>query len=287
MESSVAVGGLMRWADLHWPDCAALDPARTVALLPLGATEQHGPHLPLCVDSAIVEAVLQAAQPHIGPDLPVLALPLLPVGLSPEHARFPGTLTLAPETALALWRDVGASVARTGVRKLVFFNGHGGHVGLMDLAGRQLRAHHDLLVWGVNWYDLPLHDADGSDLMAVLDPHERRFGVHAGQIETALMLALAPQQVRSSALQAFPSSSAQRAQRYPLLGNGRSAKWYWQMQDLHPAGAAGNAVAADADWGRRVIAAAGRALAQLLHEISTVPLHAAVATPVAGYTSRA
>ncbi len=264
--------GWRRWADLRWPDFDALDPARTVAVLPVGATEQHGPHLPLGVDTAIVEAIVHAAQPHMAAELPALLLPTLPVGLSPEHAAFPGTLTLAPETALALWRDVGAAVARAGVRKLVIFNGHGGHVGLMDLVGRQLRAQHGLLVWGVNWYDLPLQDSDGADLMVAIDPAERRFGVHAGQVETALMLALAPQHVDADALQSYPSSSESRARAYPLLGNGRSAKFYWHMQDLHPSGAAGNAAAADADWGRRVIAAAGRALVQLLQEVSALPL---------------
>ncbi|WP_334133683.1 creatininase family protein [Tepidimonas sp.] len=279
MNDSGITGGMQRWVDLRWPDFAALDGARTVAILPVGTTEQHGPHLPLGVDMAIVEAVLAAAGPHVTADVPALVLPPLPVGLSPEHARFPGTLTLAPETALALWRDVGASVARAGVRKLVFFNGHGGHVGLMDLVGRQLRAQHDLLVWGINWYDLPWHDEEGDRLMAAVDAREQRFGVHAGQVETAVMLALAPQHVRQAALRVYPSSSEARARDYPLLGNGRSAKFYWQMQDIHPAGAAGDAAAADAVWGRRVIDAAGRALARLLQDISAVPLDAAVSQP--------
>jgi creatinine amidohydrolase len=270
---------LKRWADLRWPEVQALDPARTVAVLPLGATEQHGPHLPLGVDTAIAEAVLAAAVPHLPPDAPIYALPTQAVGLSPEHARYPGTLTLSAPTALALLGDIGASVARAGVRKLVFFNGHGGHVGLMDMAGRELRARHDVLVWGVNWYDLPWTEADGHDLQSDLSARERRFGVHAGQVETALMLAMAPQRVALAAARDFASSSEQRAQRWPLLGNGRSAKFAWQMQDLHPAGAAGNATAADAEWGRRVVAAAGRSLAQLLLEVMAVPLTTAVAGP--------
>ncbi|MEW6694939.1 MAG: creatininase family protein [Pseudomonadota bacterium] len=272
---------LKRWADLPWPAFAALDPARTVAVLPVGATEQHGPHLPLDVDTAIVDAVLAAAAPHVPAPAPVYVLPTLPVGLSPEHARFPGTLTLSADTALALWRDIGASVARAGVRKLVIFNGHGGHVGLMDLVGRELRARHDLLVWGVNWFHLPLIEPDGRDLETDVSAHERRFGVHAGQVETALMLAIAPDRVACEALRDFPSTSEQRARRYPLLGNGRSAKLAWQMQDVNPAGAAGNAAAADAEWGRRAVAAAGRALAQLLHEVIEVPLATAVSGPTA------
>lgn len=268
-----------RWADLRWPEVAALDAERTVAVLPLGATEQHGPHLPLDVDTAIVEAVLAAAARYLGHDAPVYVLPTLPVGLSPEHDRFPGTLTLSAETALALWREIGASVARAGVRKLVIFNGHGGHVGLIDLVGRELRSRYNLLVWAVHWFHLPLVEPDGHDLEADLDAHERRFGIHAGQVETSAMLAIAPERVARAAAQNFASTSYERACRYPLLGNGRSAKLAWQMQDVNPTGAAGNAAAADANWGRRAIKAAGRSLAQLLQEVVAVPLSTAVSGP--------
>ena len=103
---------LKRWADLRWPEFAALDLAHTVAVLPVGATEQHGPHLPLDVDTAIVEAVLAAAAGHLPAEAPVYVLPTLPVGLSPEHERFPGTLTLSAETALALWRDLARGARR-------------------------------------------------------------------------------------------------------------------------------------------------------------------------------
>ncbi|MFN4103664.1 MAG: creatininase family protein, partial [Tepidimonas sp.] len=105
---------LKRWADLRWPEFAALDPAHTVAVLPVGATEQHGPHLPLDVDTAIVEAVLAAAAGHLSAEAPVYVLPTLPVGLSPEHERFPGTLNLSAETALALWRGGGGGEAGAG-----------------------------------------------------------------------------------------------------------------------------------------------------------------------------
>src|SRR6478609_1288870 len=115
------------WAELTTRDFAALDPARTVAVLPLGATEQHGPHLPLGVDTCLVEGIVDAALPQLPQDLPVLFLPTQAIGLSPEHARFAGTLTLSAETLIRLWKDIGAGVARAGVRKLVLFNAHGGH----------------------------------------------------------------------------------------------------------------------------------------------------------------
>lgn len=261
-----------QWGDLCTTDFASLDPQRTVAILPVAATEQHGPHLPLSVDADILDGILQAAAPHIPADLPAFLLPSQQVGLSPEHQAFAGTLTLRPQTALQLWQDLGASVARAGVRKLLIFNTHGGHISLMELAGRQLRAEHGLMVIGSSWFNLPLLDSHGQDLMQHISAHEQRFGVHAGQVETALMLALKPSAVRTQQAQAFGSTAQDRAQHYPILGNGRSAKLYWQTQDYNHSGAVGNAAAASADWGAEVLQAAGRSLAQLVQEISDLPL---------------
>ena len=114
---------------------------------------------------------------------------------------------------------------------------------------------------------LPLVDEDGQDLMARMGAEERRFGVHAGQSETAMMLAIAPQSVDMQSARHFASTSQQRAEAFPILGNGSSAKLAWMARDLNPAGAAGNAAAARADYGRALIAASGRALAALLAEI--------------------
>lgn len=252
----------------------SLDPQRTVAILPVAAIEQHGPHLPLSVDADILEGIFQAAAPLLPADVPAYVLPSQLVGLSPEHQQFAGTLTLQPETALRLWQDIGASVARAGVRKLLIFNTHGGHISLMELAGRQLRAQHGLMVWGSSWFNLPVLDDQGQDLMRHISPQEQRFGVHAGQVETALMLALKPSAVRMSQAQAWRSSAQDRAEHYPLLGNGRSAKLYWQTQDYNPSGAIGNASAASAEWGAQVLQAAGKSLVQLVQEVSQVPLHA-------------
>ena len=110
-----------RWADLNTLDFAALDPARTVAVLPLGATEQHGPHLPLSVDTVLVEGVVKAALTHLSATDPVLVLPTQTVGLSTEHTAFAGTLHLSPQTLIQVWCDIGASVARAGVKKLLMF----------------------------------------------------------------------------------------------------------------------------------------------------------------------
>lgn len=268
-----------RWGDLCTTDFAALDPERTVAVLPVAATEQHGPHLPLSVDTDLVEGVLAAAGPHLGEGWPVYVLPTQAVGLSPEHERFAGTLTLRADTILQLWFDIGACVARAGVRKLLIFNSHGGHTGLMDVVGRELRARHDLLVYSASWFNLPLLDEQGQDLNERIAPQEHRFGIHAGLVETSMMLALRPHTVRLAQARDFPSTSQVRAQHWPILGNGRSAKLAWQMQDYHPAGAVGNAAAADAQLGAALVQAAGRSLAALLRELSQLPLSTLVAGP--------
>ena len=255
------------WSGLCSSDFASLDPASTVAVLPLGATEQHGPHLPLNVDSTLVDGIVQASLPLLPAALPVLFLPTQQIGLSPEHARFAGTLTLSAETLIRLWREIGAGVAQAGVKKLVLFNAHGGHVGAMDVVARELRAAHGLIVYSVSWFNLPL-GAAGDQFSA----DEHRFGVHAGEIETSMMLALAPQQVRMAEAQDFASASRDRAASYPILGNGRSAKFGWAMEDYNPLGAAGNAAAAAAPKGQAVVDAAAAQLALLLAEVSRLPL---------------
>lgn len=263
-----------------WADWSTRDFARqradgqlgaTIAVLPVAATEQHGPHLPLRVDTALVDGVVAATVPHIPADVPALFLPTQAVGFSPEHASFPGTLTLKAETVIRLWTELGESVAATGVKKLVLLNSHGGQVGLLDVVARDLRARLGMLVYSVNWFGLPLMGPAGEDVNALFSAHEHRFGIHAGEIETSMMLALAPGQVAMAQAQNFASTSEDRAKKFAILGNGKSAKLGWQIQDYNAAGAVGNAAAATADKGRAVLDAAGRALAQTLAEIHQLP----------------
>jgi creatinine amidohydrolase len=263
------------WADWTTADFERLrasgHAARTIAVLPVAATEQHGPHLPVSVDSVLVNGIVAAALAQLAPQLNVLFLPTQAVGLSPEHARFPGTLSLKNETILRLWTDIAESVAAAGITKLVIFNSHGGHVSVMDLVARDLRARLNMLVYSVSWFNLPLIDAQGEDANALFSPQEHRFGIHAGEIETSMMLALDPAQVDMAQAQDFHSTAQDRAQRFAILGNGKSAKLGWQMQDYNPAGAVGNAANATADKGRVMVDAAGRALARLLVEIDSLP----------------
>jgi len=274
------------WADLSTRDFAAMQAsdvsARTIAVLPVAATEQHGPHLPLSVDTRLVDGVVAASIPHLAKDLPALFLPTQAVGLSVEHARFAGTLTLKNETILRLWTDIAESVAAAGIKKLLIFNAHGGNVSVMDLVARDLRARLSLLVYSASWFNLPLYDAQERDVSSLFEASEHRFGIHGGDIETSMMLALDPAHVSMAHAQNFASTSQQRAQRFAILGNGKSAKLGWQMQDLNPAGAAGNASAATVDKGRAAVDAAGRALARLLAEIDQLPPDTLVAQPKLG-----
>ena len=260
-----------QWSDLTTTDFAAIDLARAIAVLPLGATEQHGPHLPLSVDANLAHSMTDGAVHHLPGDLPALFLPVQRLGYSPEHAGFAGTLSLKAETAMRLWTDIAESVAASGVKKLVLFNTHGGNVGLMDVVAREWRVRLGLLVYSVSWFNLPLLDANGQDVMARFSAEERRFGVHGGEIETAMMLALKPRLVRMAKAQPFASSSQVRAADFAILGNGRSAKLAWAAQDLNPAGVAGDAAAAEVEDGLALLDAASRALAALLVEIDALP----------------
>ena len=259
------------WADWTTTDFAQLDSSSLVAVLPVGAIEQHGPHLPLSVDADLTAGLVQACLPHLTEDAQVVFLPAQVLGYSPEHAAFAGTLTLKAETVMRMWTDIAESVAAAGVKKLVIFNSHGGQVSMMDVVARDWRARLGLLVYSVSWFNLPLLDETGQDVSALFSPQEHRFGVHAGDMETSMMLALRPELVRMDRAQHFHSSAQERAARYPLLGNGKSAKLAWQMQDYNLQGAAGNAAAATAEKGQALVQAAARSLARLLAEVQSLP----------------
>ena len=260
------------WADLtsrHFSQLAASDVInQTVAVLPVAAIEQHGPHLPVSVDTTLVNGVIEAALQHLPADLPVLFMPTQQVGKSNEHIRYPGTLTLSSQTLISVWTELGACVARAGIKKLVLFNSHGGQVSVMDIVARDLRTAHDLMVFSSNWYTLPL----GDEVMNLFTPEEHRFGIHAGDMETSMMLALREKYVDMAHAQHFHTQAEERAKKYPILGNGMSAKLGWQMQDYNPYGAAGDASMATAAKGHAVINAAGLQLARLLQEVSSLPL---------------
>lgn len=253
------------WADYTARDFAALPRERLIAVLPVGAIEQHGPHLPLRVDQAILDGVLAAAIPLIPDDLPALILPTLPVGKSDEHSAYPGTLTFSAATLMAMWSEIGDSVTRAGVRKLVILNSHGGQIAPMDIVARDLRLRHKMLVVAANWFAMGLPPG-------LFTPEEERFGIHAGDMETSVMRALHPDLVQMTHARDFRPLVAEMAKGNRHLGLTPAGKLAWAAQDLHPAGAAGNASLATADKGQQVIDHAARQIVTLLEEVDRMPL---------------
>ncbi len=257
------------WQNLVTTDFAGLDPERTVALLPLAATEQHGPHLPLSTDRVIVDGVVGAACADLPDDLTVLVLPTQAVGESLEHRDFRGTLTLRAETLIGAWCEIGAGVARSGVRKLALVNSHGGQPQIVDIVALRLRADHGMLVARVNTYALGVPEGLFGD-------DERAFGYHAGAVETALMRHLAPALVRDEAVAFFPSAARTIAARHERLGaegmRGERAGLGWMAQDLNPAGAMGDARAGDAARGAAVLAHMAERLRGALIDLGRFPL---------------
>ncbi len=254
------------WADYTSAEFASLDRARIIAVLPIGAIEQHGPHLPLRVDAAIADGIAAAVIGRLPGDSPALFLPTMAIGKSDEHARYPGTLTLSAETVMQVWRDIGASVAASGVRKMVLMNNHGGHIAAMEIVARDLRIRHDMLVYCLNWWALG-HPA------GLYSEGELRHGIHAGDMETSVMRALHPDLVAMAEARDFQPLIQRMEAETPLLGlaPGR-VKFGWQAQDMHPAGACGDATLATAAKGQATIDHAADRIVEVLAQIDATPL---------------
>jgi creatinine amidohydrolase len=255
---------LAHWKDLTHCDFEAIDKDRAVALLPVAAIEQHGPHLPVSVDADINAGIIEAAARHLAENVPVYVLPLMPVGKSNEHVAFPGTLTLTASTVLALWTDLAESVIRTGFRRIVIFNTHGGQPQLVDVVVRDLRVRFGVLAVAANSAALGLPDG-------LFTLEEERFGIHAGAIETSMMLHLCPERVRMNLADDFPSAGIAIERNHQVLRLEGGIGIAWMTQDVHPSGAVGNASLAAAAHGAASIDFAGKRLAILLAEISAYP----------------
>ncbi|MCA8931682.1 MAG: creatininase family protein [Rhodospirillaceae bacterium] len=261
------------WLDLATTDFAAADPARAVAILPVAATEQHGPHLPLGTDAAINRGVLAAALARLDPARWVAVLPAQEVGESLEHAGFPGTLSLSAETVLALWGEIGAAVARAGIRKLILFNSHGGQTGLVDTAAVRLRQRCGLVTVRASTFGLGLPDG-------LVDPAEAEHGLHGGLVETSVMLALAPHLVRRDAAADFRSTAVELAEACDTLRAEGAIGLGWAAQDLNLAGVTGDAAAATAELGQRILAHWAGRLAALIEDVIALPLSVLQAGPL-------
>lgn len=253
------------WHEMTSAEVAALDAARVIAVLPLAAIEQHGPHLPLAVDAIINEGILTRALELAPEQVQVTVLPTLAIGRSDEHGDFPGTLSLSPDTTMRLWSEVAESVAKADIRKLVMFNSHGGHPQLLDIVGRNLRIKHRMLVVQVNSYRLV-------DASRMFGEAELKHGIHGGAIETSMMLHLAPGLVHMDKAENFVPASVRMAEDYGNVGPHGRVPFSWLTQDLHPAGACGDATKASAEHGRALVEQAARAFCAILEEVDRMPL---------------
>jgi creatinine amidohydrolase len=253
------------WQDLTSPEFRELDPQRTIALLPVAAVEQHGPHLPLSTDAVISEGLVRETLQRCTDAFTVLALPPLTVGHSLEHTGFPGTLSASAETLLGLWVDVGRSVERAGIRKLVILNSHGGQGHLVDIAALRLRAELGMFVVRASYPRLGIPD----DLF---DPREVAEGLHGGEVETSLMLHLRPDLVQREALGNPTALPARLMHANQVLGVERPVGFGWMSQDLHPSGVCGNAARADARRGAALLDHLVFRLIRLLQEVAAAPL---------------
>lgn len=262
------------WVDMTWQDFAGGDPARWIAVLPLAAVEQHGPHLPLGVDTFLGEAYLARAKALLPADLPVTFLPLQSICQSEEHEAFPGTLSLSAQTVISAWNDIGDSVHRAGVRKLLMITSHGGNVHTMNVVANHLRAKHGMLVVTCGWHRFGYPPGLFSDA-------EIKHGIHGGEIETSMMLAAHEKAVRKDKLIDARPASVALERDFRWLNADKPAGFGWMTQDLHPSGAVGNASKATAEKGHAALDHAAKAFVELLREIERFDLAGLRPGPVA------
>jgi creatinine amidohydrolase len=258
---------------MSWRDFAAVDMAKTVAVLPIAAIEQHGPHLPVGTDAFIGEGYLQRAIARLPADWPVLFLPAQMIGASDEHSEFPGTLTLPFATLVGVLTAIGDGVARAGCRKLVFINAHGGNVPAIDAAALSLRARHAMLCVHASWRRLGYPDG-------LFSERERVYGVHGGDAETSLALAFRPESVKMDRARDFASAGEAMASDFKRLRGAQQLGFAWMASDLNPEGAVGEAALATAAKGEAAANHGAEAFIELLGDIVAFDLARLIPGPL-------
>ncbi len=234
-----------RLASLSWTAVRehAARPGSTV-VWPFGAIEQHGPLLPLGTDGLFAERVAEAVLERLDPHLPIWRLPLQSIGFSPEHLGFPGTLSLPADLVIELVRSVGRGIAAAGFQRLVLFNAHGGQIGLLEAAARELRVLEPGLAV------LPCFLWRGADGLAELIPEpERSTGLHAGLAETSLMLFLEPATVGALPAADGLAPSPPPPPGWSLEG---ACPCSWRTEELSSSGVIGDPGEASDDLGRKL-----------------------------------
>lgn len=245
---------------LTWPEIEAMpDKQNVVIIQPMGAIEQHGPHLPLAVDAAIGTAVLGKALSSLEAAVPAYALPTLHYGKSNEHWHFPGTITLSAQTLMAVLQDVGDSIYRAGFRKLVLLNAHGGQPQVLEIVARDLHQRYaDFMVFPLFAWRVP---NSAGDLLSDL---EKELGIHAGDAETSLMLTVLPDQVKMErAVCEYPQGLPQNS----LLSMEGALPFAWVTRDLSRSGVLGDATVATVEKGDRILETVSAGWVQVIRDI--------------------
>lgn len=256
-----------RWVEWATTDFEAVDAARTIALLPVGAVEQHGPHLPLGTDSMIADGIVAAALPAVEDDVTVLVLPTQAIGDSLEHTDFKGTLSHQVETLIASWVELGRSVHAAGLRKMMIFNAHGGQPQVVDIVAKRLRVELDMVVGRATYFSFGCPGG-------LIDPDELAFGVHGGDVETSIMLHLHPDLVRRDQTSDFKNRMRDVAATMNRMGHGGRTGIGWKASDLNPQGAVGDATRATAEKGRALVDHFAGELALRLRDLADFELTA-------------
>ena len=253
------------WTSLDAEETAAAIERDPVVVLPLAATEQHGPHLPVTTDIDIGQGLLDAAFRALPDDGEAWALPPVTVGASDEHLNFRGTRSVSSEELTRLIHETGARLAEAGVRRLVLSNSHGGNRHAMEVAGIRLRREHAMLVVKASYFRFARPDVGLPDA-------EWRHGLHGGAVETAMMMHLHPDRVTSDAVAEFPSFGAELEETLRRVGPEGQASFAWLAEDLNPSGVVGDARLASAEMGARLVEHYARALGEVIADAKRFPL---------------
>ncbi|MEO1067207.1 MAG: creatininase family protein [Pseudomonadota bacterium] len=254
-----------RWQDMKTTDFQGAAVVDWIAVLPVAAIEQHGPHLPVGTDTIIGEGMIDAALSVMPDALPVSVLPIQQIGKSNEHISSPGTLTHDWQTVIQAWIEIGESVNRAGLKKMIIINSHGGNVSLIDIVARELRVRHEMLVVATSWARFGVPDA-------LVDQTEQTYGIHGGDDETSMMLHLRPDLVDMSNAKDFRSTQLDFLGEFKQLRAHGPVPFGWKAQDLNVEGTVGNAAEATAEKGELRIQHQAAAFVDLCHDVHAFDL---------------